>query len=341
MEELTYDSDCDSECFSEDSVDDELCYASGEIPKFQFRKEKSKARWIEEFGMAEVLEKKGKLWITTGIVRDGKTYCSIEETLYLAEIGAQETLDVDDTPLALEDLYIKLAEDKNEYGCSWESFEVYRHLKFLGYVVGRHGVPWTMKNVKIKDNGSLDNSCITEMFGGLNLVETRPIFDVYPPNSKFKKSSPGNPSFALCIASGHPPSKQEIEDLEARSGGTPLKFCVVEHGRCRPSELVQLREFIFPVLRHRRFRGQSERDLNPDDPGDLDPADHRISRSASIKRVRVIASRNTRNMTSSVWTMNLLEKIESGGVGDAVRGRGSGDDGCGYIGRNREGGGRR
>ncbi|XP_020549425.1 uncharacterized protein LOC105162556 isoform X2 [Sesamum indicum] len=78
--EGTYDCDSDSDCCVEDLVNDELFYASGDIPKLQFRKEASKARWIKELGMAGVLEKKGKMWTTTGIVRDGKTYCSIEET---------------------------------------------------------------------------------------------------------------------------------------------------------------------------------------------------------------------------------------------------------------------
>lgn len=131
----------------------------------------------------------------------------------MAEIGALDILNVDNTPLPLSDMYTKVAEDKDKYGCSWESFEVYRHLKFLGYIVGRHGVAWSMKNVNNKTNAqgmeelgsttdrdSVDNSFIAEMVGNLHLGGTRPIFDVFLPNSMFRKTSPGNPSFMLCLA---------------------------------------------------------------------------------------------------------------------------------------------
>ena len=48
-----------------------------------FRKDKSRAHWINEIGMAEVVENKGKLWRTMGVVRSGEIYYSIEETLYV------------------------------------------------------------------------------------------------------------------------------------------------------------------------------------------------------------------------------------------------------------------
>ncbi|CAI9779500.1 unnamed protein product [Fraxinus pennsylvanica] len=163
----------DSEGYLDDLVDDELCYSSGDIPKLQFRKDVSKARWIEDLGMAEVLERKGKMWNTTGIVRDGKLYCSIEETLFLAEIGALHILHGEDTYLSLKDLYERVAKGTDGHGCSWESLEVYRHLKALGYIVGRHGIPWTSRSTKtnsIAENGASEldgTSCNRSSHGKL------------------------------------------------------------------------------------------------------------------------------------------------------------------------------
>ncbi|XP_027121471.2 uncharacterized protein [Coffea arabica] len=238
----TFSETSDSEGCVDDLNDDENSYAYGDIPKLQFRKDVSKARWIYDLEMAEVVERKGKMWTTTGIVRNGKIYCCIEETLFLAEIGALHLLDENDTPLPLKDIYAKMQEKK--HGCSWESFEAYKHLKALGYVIGRHGIPWTLKTAKVDssaqgstkmnnivDGESRGSFIITEMFRCLDINEVQPVFDVYPPNSNFKKSSPGTPCFVLCFTSGRPPSKQEIEELGRCCGGCPLKFCNVDHGR--------------------------------------------------------------------------------------------------------------
>lgn len=42
----------------------------------------SRAVWVEEAGAAEVVDSKGKLWLTTGVNRDGKLYYNVEEIGY-------------------------------------------------------------------------------------------------------------------------------------------------------------------------------------------------------------------------------------------------------------------
>ncbi|XP_059668392.1 uncharacterized protein LOC132313578 isoform X2 [Cornus florida] len=201
----------DSEVYVQDTNDEEHCSTSGDIPRLQFRKDVSKARWNNELGMAEVVEKKGRMWTTTGLVRSRRTYCSVEETLFLAEIGALHLLHDDDTSLPLKDMYKKVAEGKS--GCCWESFEA---MPEINGIMGKE---------------SEDKNLIVELFSNMQINKFRTVFDIYSPNSKFRKSSPGSPSFVLCLTSCHPPSKPEIEDLERRYSDIPLKVCHVDHGR--------------------------------------------------------------------------------------------------------------
>ncbi|KAL0925145.1 hypothetical protein M5K25_003455 [Dendrobium thyrsiflorum] len=210
--------------------------------KFQFRNDVSRARWDEKLGMGEVVEKKGSMWTTTGIIRNGKLYCHIEEIMFLAERGALHLVGSDDKILSIGDLYKKIAEGKD--GCSWGTFEAYRRLKLLGYIIGRHGIPWTMKEnnsfisnsqqtISSKD-GSLDLDMeyrISILLKGMQIDGIKITFDVYLPNSKFKKSSPGDPFFLLCVLKASPPSRQEVENVERSCGGIPIKFCIVDHGQ--------------------------------------------------------------------------------------------------------------
>lgn len=229
---------------NESSEDDgEFCYASVPASKLQPRKVLSKGCWIREMGMAEVEVQKGPIWRTTGIVRCGKIYCSIEEVLYLAELGAFLLTDDTGARVPIEDIYAKISDENN--GCSWEHFQAYRQLKSLGYIVARHNIPWSLKNVNgnsestfpkcslenVVDVKSEDTISMPEMFGRMQIDEVRPYFAVYPPNSKFRKSSPGDPIFVLCFASGSPPSKTTLEFLGRQCRGVPLKFCHIEQGR--------------------------------------------------------------------------------------------------------------
>uniref|UniRef100_A0A1J3E000 tRNA-splicing endonuclease subunit Sen54 n=1 Tax=Noccaea caerulescens TaxID=107243 RepID=A0A1J3E000_NOCCA len=215
--------------------DDEEFHSGGSGPRLQFRVGSSKARWIAELRMAEVEVKRGKLWTTTGIIRSGKAYCFIEEALYLSEIGELQILgDKDDTVIPLKDLYEKIAEGKS--GCCWENYEAYRYLKSLGYIIGRHGVPWTSKDAAAVStpSGEEESVCasdtVTKLLGDMQICEARAVFDVYLPNSRFKKSSPGEPNFVACFSGDSPPSKEDIKFLQSRVAA-PLMFCHIAQGR--------------------------------------------------------------------------------------------------------------
>ncbi|KAL5983975.1 hypothetical protein ACLOJK_018077 [Asimina triloba] len=258
----------DSDIEFEDWNDEERQpYNSGSIPKFQPRKAASKAQWIEEIGMAEVVVKKGGKWISTGIIRGGKLYCTIEEIAFLAERGALILVDDDDIAIPLKVIYAKIA--NGGYGCCWESFEVYRHLKSLGYIVSRHGSPWTLKgdqgscnsiscvnaseNSDESENGAEENTSIIHQLMDIIITAIKPKFSVYLPNSKYRKSSPGDPNFILCLLRENPPSEAQLLNIEKDYKGVSLKFCNVESGRFRSCTTVrQFRRFPF-TFRCRRI----------------------------------------------------------------------------------------
>ncbi|RCV19744.1 hypothetical protein SETIT_3G409600v2 [Setaria italica] len=164
---------------------------------------------------------------------------------FLVERGALIRLNDKDKTIGIEGIYEKIAGGK--YGCSWDAFQAYKHLKSLGYIVGRYGVPWTMKNSGTCDTtvpptsvvhtdqsfNRVDGTCsdITMLLKEMHIDGISPSFEVYLPNSKFKKSSPGTPSFLLCLLRNKPPSRVVLEMVENNFGGIPLKYCHVDNGR--------------------------------------------------------------------------------------------------------------
>ncbi|CAO2827334.1 unnamed protein product [Amaranthus hypochondriacus] len=270
----------DSEFSSQDSGDEDLCSQVGTQTKLQFRSVVLKACWKNDMGMAEIINKKGNLLKSMGINRNGKIYLSIEETLFLLQIGALLLVDEEDKEFFLKDMYLKI-EEKN--GCSWEGFKVYQHLKSLGYIVGRLGVPWSQKNTRSSairfenssennnaSNIAVDKTSIIESLKALqlngvnpisrvhvppefkqttpeksNFVVHLPVYEAFLPNSLFKKTCPGDPNVVVYSTSGHPPSLSDLKELERQSNGRPVKIGHVDDGRV---SLFSFDEVELPVL---------------------------------------------------------------------------------------------
>ena len=123
----------------------------------------------------------------------------------MLEIGALLLLDGSESIISLKDIYTKVSDGKNKFFL--DEFRAYRQLKALGYIVARHGVSWSKKGVKTNYESVSSQVCaqleeiksVNALINGIQINEVRPVFDIYLPNSKFKKSSPGDPSFVLCF----------------------------------------------------------------------------------------------------------------------------------------------
>jgi tRNA-splicing endonuclease subunit Sen54 len=76
------------------------------------------------------------------------------------------------------------------YGSSWNAYQVFGQLKKFGYIVGRHGVPWTLQENLAKD----------ESKASLTREKLELTFDVHKPSGQFQKAKPGEPAFSICFA---------------------------------------------------------------------------------------------------------------------------------------------
>jgi tRNA-splicing endonuclease subunit Sen54 len=130
------------------------------------------------------------------------------------ELEALDLLDHGDRTVSLKEMYEKV--DSGMFGCCWELFEAYRHLKSLGYIIARHDVAWSLKSIRsflifsdlegteerkeLVDMVSKFEVSIDKLFGDLKINDFNPDFDVYLPNNRFRKSYPGDPHFLLHLS---------------------------------------------------------------------------------------------------------------------------------------------
>ncbi|KAM6904784.1 tRNA-splicing endonuclease subunit Sen54 [Xenentodon cancila] len=92
-----------------------------------------KATWIPSEQIVELQSPAGKFWQTMGFSANGKQHLFPEEALYLMECGNLQVF-YQDLPLSIQDGYEKFLSSDT---VSLQQYQVFGHLKRLGYVVHR------------------------------------------------------------------------------------------------------------------------------------------------------------------------------------------------------------
>ncbi|XP_036012952.1 tRNA-splicing endonuclease subunit Sen54 isoform X3 [Mus musculus] len=106
------------------------------------------AEWKPEEGFVELTSPAGKFWQTMGYSEEGRQRLHPEEALYLLECGSIQ-LFYQDLPLSIQEAYqLLLTEDT----LSFLQYQVFSHLKRLGYVVRRFQLRSVNKKPKVLQN---------------------------------------------------------------------------------------------------------------------------------------------------------------------------------------------
>ncbi|XP_070837995.1 tRNA-splicing endonuclease subunit Sen54 [Chaetodon trifascialis] len=92
-----------------------------------------KASWIPSEQIVELQSPAGKFWQTMGFSANGKQRLLPEEALYLMECGSLQVF-YQDLPLSIQDGYERFLSSRT---VSLQQYQVFGHLKRLGYVVHR------------------------------------------------------------------------------------------------------------------------------------------------------------------------------------------------------------
>uniref|UniRef100_H0V3K7 tRNA-splicing endonuclease subunit Sen54 N-terminal domain-containing protein n=1 Tax=Cavia porcellus TaxID=10141 RepID=H0V3K7_CAVPO len=91
------------------------------------------AEWRPEEGLVELKSPAGKFWQTMGFSEEGRQLLHPEEALYLLECGSIQ-LFYEDLPLSIQEAYQLLLTGDT---VTFLQYQVFSHLKRLGYVVQR------------------------------------------------------------------------------------------------------------------------------------------------------------------------------------------------------------
>ncbi|XP_040010767.1 tRNA-splicing endonuclease subunit Sen54 [Xiphias gladius] len=156
-----------------------------------------KATWLPSDQIVELQSPAGKFWQTMGFSANGKQYLLPEEALYLMECGSLQVF-YKDLPLSIQDGYERFL-SSNTVGL--QQYQVFGHLKRLGYVVHRF-------------DPSLEPSSYARQ---LNLLQSH---DRAGRQMKRKRSASPSPAPAPAPTSSHTEAQEEspTERMEEDKG---------------------------------------------------------------------------------------------------------------------------